>query len=237
VTSELQRVARGLVECLDQTPQVAAELQRTARRCRDNSVRLAQLGRGSAYVSSVPQQFDAASRACDHAAEMVLRARSIGRDWAANLAAGVGAASSREGVTRTDAQSTPRVGDAGGRRRQLADAAIDRRKFVDYSMDPGNPRGRGKWKAWTMLGYDVHGDRDAAADDVIEQIQSQLPTANVLEGKTTAFGQRFESAHTIVGPNGRQGTARVVWQLDVGAERPRVLTNWLQVHKDDEVGE
>jgi hypothetical protein len=37
VPSDLQRVAQGLVDCLDQVPRVVALLQRTAARCRENA--------------------------------------------------------------------------------------------------------------------------------------------------------------------------------------------------------
>ena len=35
--SELQRVARGLVDSLDEVPSVVAHLKRTADRCRENA--------------------------------------------------------------------------------------------------------------------------------------------------------------------------------------------------------
>lgn len=111
-------------------------------------------------------------------------------------------------------------------------ARLDRRKFTAYSMAPENPRNRGKWKAWDRLGYDVHNAREHAADDVIRQIERQVRDTPARAGKRSEYGQRFETEHLIVGPNGRRGTVFAVWQVDRGSSTPRLLTNLLKVHKE-----
>jgi hypothetical protein len=75
--SDLQQIAQGLVECLDQVPAVVAHLQRTAQRCRDNAAYLAQLGARQPAL-----YLDAAARACDEAAHIAAEAAPRGRAWA-----------------------------------------------------------------------------------------------------------------------------------------------------------
>ncbi len=60
--SDLQRVARGLVDCLDEVPQVVLHLQRTADRCRENAAVAIAASHGRATVAA--QQLDAPARAC-----------------------------------------------------------------------------------------------------------------------------------------------------------------------------
>jgi len=112
-------------------------------------------------------------------------------------------------------------------------AAIDDAKFLKYSMDPGNSRNGGKWKAWSQLGYDVDDltNRTAAADDVIRQIRDQLESLPARAGKQTDFGRRFEVNVPVTGPNGRKGTLFTVWQFDEGSTTPRMITNLLKVHQ------
>ena len=70
--SDLQRVARGLVECLDEVPQVVANLQRTAFRCRENAAMAIAASHGQATVAA--QQLDAAARSCEEAAHYLAMA-------------------------------------------------------------------------------------------------------------------------------------------------------------------
>jgi uncharacterized protein DUF6883/type VII secretion system ESX-1 substrate len=115
---------------------------------------------------------------------------------------------------------------------QAPAAAIDDRKFLQYSMDPGNARNRGKWKVWSELGYDVDDltNRAAASDDVIRQVREQLERLPAREGRDTQYGRRFEVEIPITGPNGRSGTLFTAWQFDAGSTIPRMITNWLKVH-------
>ena len=111
-------------------------------------------------------------------------------------------------------------------------AAIDDAKFLKYSMDPGNPRNRGKWKAWSQLGYDVDDltNRAAASEDVTRQVREQLEHLPAREGRYSEHGRRFEVEIPITGPNGRSGTLFTAWQVDAGSTTPRMITNWLEVH-------
>jgi hypothetical protein len=116
---------------------------------------------------------------------------------------------------------------------QAPTAAIDEGKFLRFSMDPTNPRNEGKWKAWSQLGYDVDdlSNRASATDDVMRQVREQLDRLPASEGTQSMFGRRFEVEIPIVGPNGRPGTLFTAWQVDSGSATPRMITNWLKVHR------
>jgi hypothetical protein len=108
VPSELQRVAQGLVDCLDEAPRVIAALAYRARVCRDHAALVMQLSGGTATVAA--QQLDAAARACEAAAHHLSLAPPKARDWAVRLVEGTrtGPAADR-GARRPDAAggSTP----------------------------------------------------------------------------------------------------------------------------------
>ncbi|MFG1621697.1 hypothetical protein [Kribbella sp. NPDC049227] len=86
MASDLQRVARGLVECLDEVPQVVSHLRRTADRCRENAALAIAASQGRATVAA--QQLDAAARACEAAAHYLSMAPPKARAWADRLVGG-----------------------------------------------------------------------------------------------------------------------------------------------------
>ena len=59
----------------------------------------------------------------------------------------------------------------------------------------------------------------------------QLDRLPATEGKQSVFGRRFEVEIPITGPNGRPGTLFTAWQVDSGSAAPRMITNWLKVHR------
>jgi Domain of unknown function (DUF6883) len=111
-------------------------------------------------------------------------------------------------------------------------ADVDLTKFSDYSMNEGHPANGGKWVAWNDVGYSIDSasGREAAAQDVMRQLDSQLPETAATFSKTTEWGSRFQVRTTIEGPNGRMGTLVTVWQYDKGSEIPKLITNWLETH-------
>lgn len=63
------------------------------------------------------------------------------------------------------------------------DAEIDIRKFEQYSMDPNNPRNKGKWTAFAAIGYDVQSlnGRHAGAQDVtVWQIDNNIEVPRLI---------------------------------------------------------
>jgi hypothetical protein len=93
LTSELQRVARGLVDCFDEIPRVIEQLQRTAVRCRENAQLALIASRGQATVAA--QQLDAAARACEAAAHYLSMAPPKARTWVEGLVGTAGPSTNR----------------------------------------------------------------------------------------------------------------------------------------------
>ena len=91
--SELQRVARGLVDCFDEIPRVVEQLTRTAARCRENAQLALLASRGQATVAA--QQLDAAARACEAAAHFLSMAPPKARGWAEGLVGDRGPSTNR----------------------------------------------------------------------------------------------------------------------------------------------
>ena len=98
--SELQRVARGLVDCFDEIPRVVEQLQRTAVRCRENAQLALIASRGQATVAA--QQLDAAARACEAAAHYLSMAPPKARGWAEGLVGTAGPSTNRPSSDSAD---------------------------------------------------------------------------------------------------------------------------------------
>ena len=90
MSSELERIAQGLLDYLDANPRLAADLRGAARQCRELAGAVGELtslipaAAGSAY------HLDAAARACDQAAQLATQATTTGRAWAAAAVGGSG---------------------------------------------------------------------------------------------------------------------------------------------------
>ncbi|UBF27785.1 hypothetical protein K9N68_07685 [Kovacikia minuta CCNUW1] len=112
-------------------------------------------------------------------------------------------------------------------------AEIDPRKFEEYSMNPDNPANQGKWMAFEAIGYDVRdiGNRRIAAGNVISQLRQKLTEVSAFQRQPSIYGLRFEVQVVIQGPNGKVGNLLTIWQIDNGAETPRLITNWLTVYR------
>jgi hypothetical protein len=85
--SDLQRVAQGLVECLDRIPDMVGYLQRLAVRCREMASIVAD-STGSQSARTAALQLDAAARACDEAAQYAAMAPPAARAWAEVMVSG-----------------------------------------------------------------------------------------------------------------------------------------------------
>ncbi|MFG1912416.1 hypothetical protein [Kribbella sp. NPDC048928] len=98
--SELQRVARGLVDCFDEIPRVVDQLMRTAARCRENAQVALIASRGQATVAA--QQLDAAAQACEAAAHFLSMAPPKARGWAEGLLGDGGPSTNRPSSDSAD---------------------------------------------------------------------------------------------------------------------------------------
>ncbi|MGW7680692.1 hypothetical protein ACWGID_08145 [Kribbella sp. NPDC054772] len=123
--SELQRVARGLVDCFDEIPRVVEQLQRTAARCRENAQVALIASRGQATVAA--QQLDAAARACETAAHFLSMTPPKARGWA-------------EGLLGTSGPSTNRPSSDSAKRNKATGGSVDidhrgRTKRLSFDYD------------------------------------------------------------------------------------------------------
>jgi hypothetical protein len=123
--------------------------------------------------------------------------------------------------------------DQSGRLPNAAAAKIPEARFLRYSMDP-SANNNGKWRTWRELGYDIEENRAAAADDVTQQLRHRLPTSPAEHPQQTAYGLRLTTGTDIRSPNGRRGTLKCVSQYDLGSDEPRLITNWLEVHREEQ---
>ncbi|MCP4347168.1 MAG: hypothetical protein GY795_16780 [Desulfobacterales bacterium] len=112
-------------------------------------------------------------------------------------------------------------------------AEIDPDKFYRYSMDPGNISNQNKWMAFEEIGYQVWDEeiRKYDAQDVIDQLKKCLYNAPAIPGKTSKYGQRYNVSVQLTGPNGKTGTLVTIWQIETQNNIPRLITNWLEVHR------
>ncbi|MEU0091876.1 hypothetical protein [Kribbella sp. NPDC006257] len=126
--SDLQRVAQGLVECLDEVPAVVIHLQRTAERCRENAALAVAASQGRATVAA--QQLDAAARACEEAAHYLSMAPPKAKAWATRLVGG--------GSSRPDALSADRNRTTGGSGDAAERDLFGRTKRLSFPFKPAD---------------------------------------------------------------------------------------------------
>lgn len=111
---------------------------------------------------------------------------------------------------------------------------VDRRKFSEYSLNPGHKQNNGKAEGWRALGYDVDDPRAraAAADDLAEMSRVMLPHGRVVKIDETPFGRRHQVMSGFIGPNGAHGTLISCWIKDDSGSAPKMTTAWMQPHRD-----
>ena len=118
-------------------------------------------------------------------------------------------------------------------------AEVDRRKFSEYSLNPGHPHNGGKAEGWRALGYDVDSPqaRGDAARDLREIIRDELlARGKVAEARDTPFGPTYKVLSAFSGPNGRHATLVTCWLVESQPDRsyPKLTTVWVQLHRDKE---
>ncbi|MCL2831518.1 MAG: hypothetical protein FWD77_12410, partial [Betaproteobacteria bacterium] len=98
---------------------------------------------------------------------------------------------------------------------------VDSRKIIDYALNPNNlSGGADKAKVFdSALGYN-----QSNAGQLIEQIQTKLPSSEAIIGKLDQYGQRFTVDIPITGPNGNTAIVRTGWILEPGSNVPRMTT-------------
>lgn len=121
-------------------------------------------------------------------------------------------------------------------------AEIDERKFSEYSLNPGHPDNRGKADGWRALGYDVDNPqaRQKAARELRDlTLKELLADGKVAEVRDDSYGPRPRVISGITGPNGKNATIVTCWLIEdrSGTAVPRLITTWVQPHRDKETGQ
>lgn len=111
--SELQRVAQGLVECIDQVPHLVALLQHTAHDMRQQAAYLAQAAREQPGARIAAMQLDHAARACEEAAHYAAQAPPKAHAWATAMVGGTSPHNVTSSPDIRPADGTAEPGDTG----------------------------------------------------------------------------------------------------------------------------
>ena len=169
--SDLQRVARGLVDCLDEVPQVVLHLQRTADRCRENAAVAIAASHGRATVAA--QQLDAAARACEAAAHYLSMAPPKARAWAERLT-GDSRTSDRPSANSADRnKATGGTGDVAerdtqGRTKRLT-ATFEDLELAEDNEPPLIKVARKAFEKFRKQQEKAEEDRDLPEDPLVRQ--------------------------------------------------------------------
>ncbi|TWD79728.1 DNA/RNA non-specific endonuclease [Kribbella amoyensis] len=83
--SDLERVAAGLVACLNQVPQVVQYLHRLARQCRESAAFLGGFASSNPAARTAALQLDEAARRCEEAAQLAAEAPVKAGAWAQQM--------------------------------------------------------------------------------------------------------------------------------------------------------
>lgn len=101
-----------------------------------------------------------------------------------------------------------------------ADYAIfEEGKLVEYLLNVNHRRGGSKGRLLHSLGYDVQSWQRLADD-----LRQQHLTADVIEQRDTFWGKRYDIVAPLTGPTGDTVMFRSIWQIDLGSDRPRLIT-------------
>lgn len=100
-----------------------------------------------------------------------------------------------------------------------AAAIIDHAKVRDYLLNILHPYGGPKARLLFSLGY-----RPDSWQKLADDIRSMHLGEDVVEVRTTEWGVRYEIVAPITGPSGDAFLFRSIWQIDLAAESPRLIT-------------
>jgi hypothetical protein len=129
--SELQRVAQGLVECLDRVPSMVGYLQRLAAQCRENASFIADFASGNPAARQAAYQLAAAADACERAAHLAAAAPPQARGWADQMVAGNRGAGPTPGAGFRDVKGAPaEPGKPAGTTIELSTTEPDHRELL-----------------------------------------------------------------------------------------------------------
>ena len=98
-------------------------------------------------------------------------------------------------------------------------AIIAEEKLRYYLLNPDHLRGGSKAKLLLSMGYTAADWRKLESDLRAEHLWSE-----VIDRADSPCGKRFEIVAPITGPSGDTVLFRSIWQIDLGTNRPRLVT-------------
>ncbi|MER7245724.1 DNA/RNA non-specific endonuclease [Kribbella sp. NPDC000426] len=168
--SDLQRVAQGLVECLDRLPAMIGYLQRLAAQCRENASYLADFASGNPAARQAAYQLAAAADACERAAHLAAAAPSKARGWADQMVVGVRGIEPSAGVGQRDLPRDPSPAKPEATMIELSTTEPEHRKLLNQ------PPPRSTVKVDGRFVYETDGDgRVVRAKALLELVDLKHP--------------------------------------------------------------
>lgn len=98
-------------------------------------------------------------------------------------------------------------------------AVVEESKVVEYLLNVNHRRGASKAKALLSLGYNP-----GSSHLFINDIKQQHLSGDVVEVRKSPWGERCDIVAPLTGPSGDTMMFRSIWQIDLGSDRPRLIT-------------
>ena len=98
-------------------------------------------------------------------------------------------------------------------------AVLERKKIVDYLLNPAHPDNAGKAPFFYALGFSLD-DWQALAVALCQLAETNV----VAKSMETSHGQKYVLDGRIGSPSGKKPLVRTIWIVDRGLDRPRLVT-------------
>jgi hypothetical protein len=104
-----------------------------------------------------------------------------------------------------------------------ANAIVEERKLLDYVLDPDHPKGCHH----AALFRDLLGITAINWAEFRDAILAAVQTTEVVPGRPSAYGQKYEMRFKMTGPEGDK-TVLAVWLIANDDPRPRLITCYVE---------
>jgi len=104
-------------------------------------------------------------------------------------------------------------------------ATVERRKIVDYLLNPAHRYGAGKAGFFIKFGFQMK-----EWEQLARALRDHGQAHEVKRVRETGYGPRYEVEGKLNAPDGRSPRVRSVWQMDRGDVAPRLITAYPLEH-------
>lgn len=98
-------------------------------------------------------------------------------------------------------------------------AIIPKSKITGYLLSPSHPYGRHKAAFFKRFGFRVE-----SWEDMASALLAHADEHDVVQADDTRFGTRYNVEGELRTPDGRAPIIRVIWFIENGDDRPRLVT-------------